>query len=114
MSKTRASSSRVERNSATLKAVALRATTPHPSCFAWPLPPHGEKGKEGVLGLQPITRLEYPGDDRQAGRQEQKRHAEADPDADIGDAIETPAKAADEIDDRIDQRQGAPERRQHV
>ena len=34
MSETPASSSRVERNSATFKAVALRATTPHPSCFA--------------------------------------------------------------------------------
>src|SRR5262249_42533260 len=40
-------------------------------------------------------------------------HAQAHPDIDIGDAIEAPAKAADEIDHRIEQRDLLPEFGQH-
>ena len=46
--------------------------------------------------------------------EERQRHAEADGDADVGDLIEAPAETADQIDHGIEQRDGAPARRQHV
>src|SRR3954452_19040271 len=64
--------------------------------------------------LEPVPRLEHPAGDREAERQEDERHGDAQPDADVGDAVEAPAEAADEIDHRIGKRHGAPERRQHV
>jgi hypothetical protein len=48
------------------------------------------------------------------GGEEQRRHAEADGDADVGDAVEAPAEAADQVDDRIEQGDGLPDRRQDL
>jgi hypothetical protein len=39
---------------------------------------------------------------------------EADGDVHVGDAVEAPAEAADQIDRRVEQRDGLPDRRQHV
>ena len=53
--------------------------------------------------LQPIPGLEDPGDHRQADHEEPKRHRQAHADAHVGGAVEAPAKAADQVDDRIEQ-----------
>src|SRR4051794_987247 len=53
-------------------------------------------------GLKPISRPKYPPHDREADQHEQQRRAEAHADADIGDAVEAPAKAVDEIHNGIE------------
>jgi hypothetical protein len=60
----------------------------------------GEDGTSSVL--QPIPRPENPPDHGQADEQEEQRHAEADAHIDIGELVEAPAEAADEINDRVD------------
>src|ERR1700739_1954989 len=67
-----------------------------------------------VSRLESPTGAENPPQQEQADRNEQRREAEAAPDADVALTVKTPAEAADEIDDGIDQADGAPERRQHV
>src|SRR5581483_5562904 len=97
-------------------------------------PPDGPRAKERVGGFvrpekfpfsrahpsavgsafQAITGSENPTYQRETGREESERHREADSDADVRRCIEAPAKAADQIHDRIEQADGAPPRRQHV
>src|SRR5436190_5458401 len=66
------------------------------------------------LHLQPIPGPEDPRAYREEYREEDDRHAEAHPDADVGDTVEAPAKAADQVDDRVEQGHRLPHRRQHV
>src|SRR5947209_20447642 len=56
---------------------------------------HWWRGCESARSIpQPIPRLKDPRDDREADDEKRAGHREADPDADIGDAIKTPAEAA--------------------
>src|SRR5260370_12833041 len=64
--------------------------------------------------LQPIPGAENPSQDRQARRDEQRGEAEARGDADVALAEKAPAKAADEVDNWVEQADRAPELRQHV
>src|SRR4051812_394583 len=64
--------------------------------------------------LEAIARPEDPGHDGEADGQHQGGRREADADMDVGDAVEAPAEAADEVDDRIEQRHHLPQRRQHL
>src|SRR3712207_3101758 len=66
------------------------------------------------LRLQAVTRLEDPPHRRQAHDQEEDRHAEAQGDAHVGDAVEAPAEAADQVHDGVEQGDRLPERGQHV
>src|SRR5579872_5271164 len=66
------------------------------------------------LTLQPVPGLEDPGDGDHADRKKRQRHAEAQRDADVGNFVKAPAEAADQIDHRVEQRDGAPARGQHV
>src|ERR1044071_10476491 len=67
-----------------------------------------------ILILEPIARLEYPPDRDEAGEQEGERHSQADRNTHIGNLEERPAEPADEIDNRIEQRDGLPSWRQHA
>src|SRR5688572_9574843 len=67
-----------------------------------------------ILRLEPVAGAENPPDDAKADDQERQRHAEADADMHVGYAEEAPAEAADEIHDRVEQRDSLPDRRQHV
>src|SRR5262249_10107094 len=66
------------------------------------------------------SRLEFvsgPEDDpdgRKARAEEDEDHREPDPYVDDTDAVEAPANPADEVHDRVEQRDLLPERRQHV
>src|SRR5256886_12628425 len=64
--------------------------------------------------LDPISSLKDPPYHDHANDQERSRHSEAQGDADVGDLVETPAKAGDQVDHGIEQGDGAPARRQHV
>src|SRR5882762_11736459 len=55
-------------------------------------------------GFQAIAGPEDPDDDRQAREEESQRRRQADCDAYVRVAVEAPAKAADQVDDRIEQR----------
>ena len=55
------------------------------------------------LGLQPVAGPEHPADDGEAEEEEAQGRREADADADVGGAVEAPAEAADQIDDRVEQ-----------
>src|ERR1700723_4590748 len=66
------------------------------------------------LILEPIPCLEYPSDQSEANHEKAHRHSQADADADIGGAVKTPAKAADQVHDGIEEAEYAPRRRQHV
>ena len=70
--------------------------------------------KQVRSGLQPVAGLEHPPDHRHAQREEHQRHRDADGDIDIGHLEKAPAEAADQIDDRIEQCDRPPERRQHA
>src|ERR1700733_15358833 len=67
-----------------------------------------------------LSRLEFvsgPKDGpnrREARQQEYHDHGKTDNDVDVGNAVEAPAKAADEVHDRVEQSYLLPERRQHV
>src|SRR5690606_6429006 len=67
-----------------------------------------------ALRLEPIAGPEDPGDQAQTQAEERQDHGEAGAQADVGDAVEAPAEATDEVHHRIEQRHGLPERRQHV
>ena len=83
-------------------------------------PPQGagqtcEFMRDAPLILQPVAGLEDP----PHGGEAQRPGTPASwprlmPTLDVGDAVEAPAEAADQIDDRIEQRDRLPERRQHV
>src|SRR5271170_6153527 len=62
--------------------------------------------------LQPPSGAEYQDQCGEARGDEQRREPEAGGDADVAFAVEAPAEAADEIDHRIEQADGPPERRQ--
>src|SRR2546423_14555210 len=62
--------------------------------------------------LQAIPRLENPRDRSDAERKEKQRHRKADADMHVGRFKEAPAEAADQIDDRVEQRDFLPERRE--
>src|ERR1022692_4454766 len=79
------------------------------------LSPFGQlESRRRSLGLEPVSGLEYPGHDRQRYRHEHDRHAEADADSHVGNAVEAPAEAADQVDHRVEQRDRLPEGRQHL
>src|SRR5712692_8252950 len=67
-----------------------------------------------ALLLQPVAGLEDPPHRGEADGQEQQGHAQADADRDVGGLEEAPAEAADQIDDRIEQRERLPDRRQDL
>src|SRR4051812_5235027 len=69
--------------------------------------------KSASSRLESVPRPEDGPDSYEAGDQECHDHREADNDVDIGNAIEGPAEAADEIHDRIEQGHFLPDRRQH-
>src|SRR3546814_20135219 len=58
--------------------------------------------------LEPIAAAEDPEDHAQAQRQEQRHRGHADGDADVALAEEGPAKAADQLDDGVEQRHRLP------
>src|SRR5438874_1384459 len=66
------------------------------------------------LVLEPIASPEYPPYCYKTGEQEGERHPQTDRDTHIGNLEERPAEATDEIDDRIEQGDGLPGRRQHA
>ena len=70
--------------------------------------------KRSSLGLEPVSRLEYPGHNGQRNDQKNHRHAQAQDNADIGQAVKAPAKSADQVDHRIEQSNGLPEWWQHI
>src|SRR5262245_63622498 len=57
-----------------------------------------DRGHQNLL-LQPIPRLENPPHGAEAQPQKQQRHPQAEADAHVGDAVEAPAEAADQVDD---------------
>src|SRR5262249_76400 len=67
---------------------------------------------QGLI-LEPIARLEDPPDYDKAEEKEARRHGEAYSHSDVGDPIESPPKAVDEVDDRIEQRDALPGFGQH-
>src|SRR5688572_29597759 len=69
---------------------------------------------DAALRLDAPAGLENPPDKNEAGREEDERHAQAYRDIDVGRAVKAPAEAADQIKHRVEQRDGAPDRRQHV
>src|SRR5215203_4791624 len=66
------------------------------------------------LGLQPAPRLEDPPHRRQAHGQKEDSHGKAHAYPDVGEPVETPAEAADQVDDRVEEGGLLPERRQHA
>src|SRR5438105_12794737 len=65
-------------------------------------------------GLQTISSLEDPPYSRKAKYEEQTGHGKTDADMHIGDLVEAPAKAADQVDDRVEERHRLPGGRQHA
>src|SRR5690606_8602645 len=61
-----------------------------------------------------IAGPEDPRHERQAERQEQPDHGQADHRIDVGDLVEAPAEAADQIEHRIEVTDRLPGGRQHV
>ncbi len=73
-------------------------------------PRRNRGGGETALGLEPVPGAEDPGDDAQADGEEHEGHGKADEDVDVGQPIERPAEAADQIDHRVEQRHRLPQR----
>src|SRR5438270_14037924 len=73
---------------------------------------NGPPGSASLLDL--VAGLEEPPDDAEADREEYRDHYDAHGDADVGDLVEAPAEARDQIDDRVDETHRLPERRQHI
>src|ERR1043165_9511125 len=67
-----------------------------------------------VLVLDAIAGSEDPRDRAEADAKEQKRHRDAYAKVHVGGFKEAPAEAADQIHDRIEQRDGLPAGWQHV
>src|SRR5436305_8804673 len=72
------------------------------------------RGKLPHSILDAIAGLENPADRTEAEREKQKRHGEADAEMHVGGFKEAPAETADQIDDRIEQRDRLPAVRQHM
>jgi hypothetical protein len=102
----------------------IHPQAPHQICLpkgARPLRQLVDIGQSGLrsvsdpaLCLEPISGLEDPSHYHQACRQEHRGHGEAYADTNIGDPVETPAEAADQIDHGIEQCDRLPEGRQHI
>src|SRR3954471_3139218 len=109
-----ATSSTGNSSAGTWTATASPAPTSRPKPGRSPTPdslsPEGESG----LGLEAIAGSEHPGDDRQAQQQEARGGGKADPDADVGGAVEAPAEAADQIDGRVEMGDRPPRLAEHV
>src|SRR5262250_3526561 len=58
--------------------------------------------------LQPVPGLEEPAQKRQADDEEHEDRGEARDDRHVGGAVEAPAEAADQVNDRVEQAEGAP------
>src|SRR5580658_6563323 len=65
-------------------------------------------------GFQSPAGPQHPRHDQQAHHQKRRHEAQAHTDTDIGEAVETPPEAADQIDDGVEQGDRAPDRRQDV
>ena len=88
--------------------------------------PFGVEGERPVLigwprirqadrsALQPVPRPEDPPDQREAQDEEPHRRREADLHAHVRGPVEAPAEAADQVDHRVEQAEGAPGIGQHV
>src|SRR3569833_830539 len=63
--------------------------------------------------FQSVPRFEYPRHHGDADEKKRQRHRKADADAHIRLAVEGPAKSVEEISDRVEQTEGAPELGQH-
>src|SRR5689334_11102273 len=61
-----------------------------------------------------VAGFEHPPHGGEACGKKQKRHADADVMADVGDLEEAPAEAADQVNDRVEQCDCLPDRRQHA
>src|SRR5829696_969732 len=66
------------------------------------------------LRFESVPCFEDPPHYRHAYGQEDRCHGQAHADTHIGDLIETPAKPAYQIDNRIEKSDGLPKRRQHI
>src|SRR5690242_4815697 len=66
------------------------------------------------LVLQPVAGLEDPPHGRETGAEKNRDGRKAHLDIDISDLEEAPAKAADEVNDRVEQGDRLPHRRQHL
>src|SRR4051794_18953312 len=64
----------------------------------------GFVGASNRSALQAIAGLEHPPHRQQQDEQEAEGHREADADGDVGGAVEAPAKTADQIDHRVEER----------
>src|ERR1700759_2732593 len=56
------------------------------------------------LLLEPVTRPEHPGDHCHAAGNDRDRDGDARPQRHVRDRIEAPPKAADDVDDRVEER----------
>src|SRR5215467_12260946 len=74
----------------------------------------GSRAKSFNSSFQPIARPEHPPHDGETQQQEQQRHRQAEAHADVGALEKAPAEPADQINDRIEQGDVLPERRQYV
>src|SRR5215813_8498961 len=70
-------------------------------------------GRGVTLTLQAVAGLEDPGNENEACEEERGDRGQADTDADVRGAEERPAETADQINDRVEQRDGAPRLGQH-
>jgi len=67
-----------------------------------------------TLRSQAIAGLEDPPDDGQAHDEKQDGDRDADADVHVGKLEEAPAEAADQVNERVEQRDRPPERRQQA
>src|SRR3954467_4719557 len=67
-----------------------------------------------ALLLEPVAGLKHPGDDRHAGRVDPQRDRGAGPDGHVGDRVEAPAEAADQVDDGVERRNRPPRRAERL
>src|SRR6266853_395907 len=67
-----------------------------------------------ALGLELIACLEYPAHDREAQGEKAQCRSGARDDIHVRHAVEAPAKAADQVDHRVEQGNLLPYRRQHA
>src|SRR5690606_18518693 len=74
------------------------------------LPCHAESRS----AFQPVAGAKHPVHGSQAQRQEAEGHAQADADRYVGNAVEAPAKAADQVHHRVEQGELLPEGGQHA
>src|SRR5215475_1530140 len=92
-----------------MKPILAMGASPRAVCL-----PRGYAGLSATararrpLVLQPVAGAKNPADQRQAEACEQHGHRQADAHVYVGDRIETPAKTADQINDRVEQAERLP------